>query len=280
MYTRGMPTCWPSWHPRYVGLSNKPISSGCATVDGNVQCAPADMAARAGVSLVVYTLARYAQSEVGSGTIEERVAVMEAAVNQARLRGYPDVTKLLVWNPGTKAANQGYYGPIHGPSGVSTAPYGRWAATSKDPSPQTLALAELVASGRSGNFAKGATSQYGMEYLSDPAGKVRSHAEDGKFWVGPLPGVDHMHTFLFRQYPKNSLSTIEVTALRQRGLDAIAAGRPTWKIDCVDGDGGLPGLQAGSVPLIAGIILVGSVALAGAIYLGRMKAHQAAGLPA
>lgn len=277
MYTGGMPTCWPAWHPRYVGLSNKPISSGCATVDGNVQCDPAAMAAKAGVSLPVYTLARYMQSEVGSGTIEERVAVGEAAVNRARLAGTDILARLLYRQPAGHP-NRGYFGPIHGPGGTSTAPYGRWAATSKDPSPQTLALAELVLSGRSGNFARGADDQNGLEYFSNPAANVRGQAAEGDYWVGPLPGVDHMRTFLYRHY--DNLSPNEAAALLQRGLDAVAAGRPTWKIDCVDGGSGLPGLQAGSGPLIAGIILVGSLALAGSIYLGRMKAHRLAPLPA
>lgn len=251
-------------------MSNKPIDSGCPTVNGNVQCKPADMAARVGVPLEQYTIARYMQSEVGSGTIEERVAVGEAAVNQARMRGYPGVDKLLVWNPGTNAANQGYYGPIHGPTGVSTAPYSRWAATSKDPSPQTLALAQLVLSGKSGNFAQGATSQYGMEYISNPPRLVNGHADDGKFWVGPLPGVDPMRTFLFRQYPKGALSAAEAEALRARGLAAVAAGRVRPSPDCVDGDGSIGvKLSGGAIVLL---MFLGSAAIAGAIYAGRRAA--------
>lgn len=238
-----MPTTWPWWHgelaPRAATLRSKIIASGCSTSGGNVQCAPeamradAELKARATgmwdktLTLPAYTLARYMTSEVGGGTPEEMVAVGEAAVNQARLRGYGDINKLLVWNPGTKAANQGYYGPIHGPSGVSTAPYGRWAATSKDPHLLALLLADLITSGSSGNFAQGATSQYGLELLGDPKGKVTSHAAEGKYWVGPLAGVDHWRTFLFRQYPKG-LSDGERQALLARGLWGVAQPRPVW----------------------------------------------------
>ena len=239
-----LPSSYPWWHAEYGGaraaeLRAIKIPSGCSTVNGNVQCAPETMRAQAEataratgrwskpLSLEAYTLARYMTSEVGSGTPEEMVAVGEAAVNQARLRGYQDVNKLLVWNPGTKVANQGYYGPIHGPGGVSTAPYGRWAATSKDPHMLALLLADLVASGGSGDFARGATSQYGLEYLSDPKGKVAGHAAEGKYWVGPLAGVDHWRTFLFRQYPK-TLSQADRAALLARGLWGVAQPRPVW----------------------------------------------------
>ena len=226
------PTSYPWFHgeyaPRAKVLRAQVIKSGCSTSGGNVQCDPSAMAAKAGVSLPVYTMARYMTSEVGGGTVEEMVAVGEAAVNQARLRGYPDINKLLLYNPGTKDANRGYYGPIHGPSGVSTAPYSRWAATSKDPHALALELADLVISGKSGDFSDNATSQYGLEHLSNPTGKVLEHAADNKFWVGPLPGVDHWRTFLFRAYPKGSLSAPEKQALLERGLWGVKQPRPSW----------------------------------------------------
>lgn len=237
-----LPTHYPWFHAEYGGanaarLRAQVVSSGCSTSGGNVQCDPEAMRAKASaaigrpLSLAAYTLARYMTSEVGSGTPEEMVAVGQAAVNQARLRGYPDVNKLLLYNPGTKAANQGYYGPIHGPSGVSTAPYSRWAATSKDPHLLALLLADLVLSGDAGDFAQGATSQYGMEYIGNPKGLVSSHAADRKYWVGPLAGVNHWRTFLFRQYPKGALSAAEQQALLARGLWGVAQPRPVWPAD-------------------------------------------------
>lgn len=233
-----MPTSYPWWHAEYGGANAAPlrarvISSGCGTSGGNVQCAPESMRAAAAaaigrpLSLAAYTLARYMTSEVGGGTPEEMVAVGQAAVNQARLRGYPDVNKLLLSNPGTREANRGWYGPIHA-GGVSSSPYGRWASTSKDPHLLALLLADLVLSGQAGDFAQGATSQYGLEYLSDPKGKVTGHAAEGKYWVGPLAGVDHWRTFLFRQYPKGSVSPAEHQALLARGLWGVSQPRPAW----------------------------------------------------
>ena len=260
--------CWPSWHPTYVNLSNKVVSSGCATVGGNVQCKPSDMAAKAGVSLEAYTLARYMQSEVGSGTIEERVAVGEAAVNRAKLAKTDILARLLYRQP-VGHPNRGWYGPIHGPGGVGTSPYQRWAATSRDPSPQTLALAALVMSGKSGNFSKGADDQNGPQYFPDPTVSVRSKANGGNYWVGPLPGVNHMHTFLYRYYGYKPTSP-EGAILLQRGLDAVRSGNASWNIDCVD-SGGLM-LSGGA---IVGLFLAGSAAIAGVIYLGRQAGARA-----
>ena len=84
-------TCFPPWYARYLPFErNTPrIASGCSTVNGNVQCKPEDMAAQASrllgrpVSLEAYTLARYLASEVGSGTLAERVSVAQNAVNRA-----------------------------------------------------------------------------------------------------------------------------------------------------------------------------------------------------
>lgn len=235
-----MPTTWPWWHgelaPRAATLRSKVISSGCSTSGGNVQCAPeamradAELKARATgmwdktLTLPAYTLARYMTSEVGSGTIEEMVAVGEAAVNRAKLSGSSILDRLLYRQP-VGHPNRGYYGPIHGPGGTSTAPYGRWAATSKDPHLLALHLADLVTSGQSGNFSGGADDQNGLEYFSDPAGNVRKQAADGDFWVGPLAGVNHWHTFLYKNYGKNHP---DAKALLERGLWATTQPKPVW----------------------------------------------------
>lgn len=240
--------CWPSWHATYAPLAQGAqvtVFSGCALNDaGNIACPPETMRAKAEaqlralapglfngkLSLEAYTLARYMQSEVGSGTIEERVAVGEAAVNQAKQRG-KTVLNVLLYNQGPGHPNYGFYGPIHGPEGVTTAPYRRWASTRLDPTVLTLLLADLVASGRSGNFARGADDQSDMfnrTAYPNPVGVLQNKAKSGSYWVGPLPGVDHRHTFLFRNYGV-APTTPQGAALLTRGIAAVSSSAgPVW----------------------------------------------------
>lgn len=292
-----MSICWPAWHAEFAALDAKlkstTLSSGCATSNGNVQCPPesmrvaaaaklAAMGLPANLSLNAYALARYMQSEVGSGSIEERVAVGEAAVNRAKLRG-KSVADLLLRAQAPTHPNYDYFGPIHGGS-VETAPYGRWAATSKDPSVSTALLAMLVESGRSDNFSNGADDQDGLEYFSDPEGKVRKMATTGDYWVGPLVGVNPWHTFLSRHY--GNVSAADAAALLARGLDYVrarkrvgskwaAATSPAAPV-CGD-DGGYPETGGGlrlTGPQIVGVMLGGSALLATTIYLGRRAAGK------
>jgi hypothetical protein len=243
-----MTTCRPWWYPKFAPLAAATpvyLTSGCALgADGNIQCEPEAMRADAeaqlraagwldSLSLDAYTLARYMQGEVGDGTIEERVAVGEAAVNRGKLEG-KGILDVLLYRQPAGHPNRGYYGPIHGPSGVTTAPYGRWATTSANPTLLTVLLADLVTSGQSADFARGADDQDGLEYTAafpDPAAKVRLAASQGNYWVGPLPGVDHWKTFLWRHYGVSPTST-DGAALLQAGLDAVAdRTRPVWPAD-------------------------------------------------
>lgn len=253
-----MPTstdCLPWWHTKYAAIADDALGrqivrSGCA-VDGygNVGCDPEAMRADAeaqlrgmnlpieGLSLEAYTLARYAQSEVGIKTVEEGVAVMEAAVNKSK----GDVNALLLYRQGQGHPNYGKYGPIHGGGGgVSTAPFGRWAATTSDPSVIALLLAQFVISGRSDNFSNNADDQDGPEYWVNQGQQALNnyvtclavgcpnHGPQ-KYWVGPLPGVDPWHTFI--QAPGPPANTPEGQALLQRGIDALQLPmqRPTWE---------------------------------------------------
>ncbi len=189
------------------------------------------------LSLDTYTLARYMQGEVGSGTLEERVAVGEAAINRARMEG-TTITGLLLYRQPAGHLNRGYYGPIHGiGTGVSTAPYGRWATTAADPTLLTVLLADLITSGTSGNFAMGADDQDGPEaWISQGQASLTNYVQGlaarGKFWVGPLPGVDHWRTFL-QITPGISANSPVGQALLARGIQALAlpAQRPRWPSD-------------------------------------------------
>ncbi len=244
--------CYPWFRPTYLPIlqgTQTYIRSGCSVgANGNISCSPESMRANAerqlqakglfkdGLSLATYTLARYMQGEVGSGTLEERVAVGEAAVNRAKLeRLSQGVLSLLLYRQPAGHPNRGYYGPIHGVgTGTSSAPYGRWATTSADPTILTLLLADLVMTGQSRDFAKGADDQDGPEYWI-PQGQtaltnyVKNLASKGKYWVGPLPGIDHWHTFL-QFTPDPVTRAASGKALMQRGIEALTLPRrsPSW----------------------------------------------------
>lgn len=251
--------------------ANKIIPSGCsADGTGSVACAPETMRARAEawlrdnvpdvLTLVggtlhqdTYTFARYMHSEVGSGTIAERVAVGEAAVNQAKHRA----GVLGNWRAkiNTMLIPNGKYGAIHCPAAYCASLgksadcncANRWAATTRDPSVLSLALANLVVTGASDNFANGVMTQWGPEYLKNSngtrmgAGTTRARVETfiryaasssgGRyFWVGSVPGVDPWHTWLAGKKPIGWPEE----ALIQRGIEALALDangkpvRPQW----------------------------------------------------
>lgn len=260
-----MASCWPWFSPSYRALNAEAwtktiIPSGCGVDSGgNVACAPEQIRAKAEqwlaqnhpaviaqiggrLALDVYTFARYMHSEVGSGTVEERVAVGEAAVNQARSSNR---TIYQMLTP------TGYYGPIHAPKAwceshgyscssttnpnVCCAPYKRWASTARDPSIMSVLLSSLVLSGATKDFAQGAVTQWGPEaWINDGQTKlsnfVRNIASASKYyWVGPLVGVDPWHTFLVRKEWFGP-STPMGAALVARGIEALTLPRraPTF----------------------------------------------------
>lgn len=285
--------CWPWWYEKYKALDDKTVvKSGCPTVNGNVNCNPESMRANAAaqlaakglpsdLSLGAYTLARYFTSEVGSGPVTERVAVGEAAVNRAK-RWNTDINGLLLYRQGAGHPNRGYYGPIHS-GGVTNAPYGRWAATSKDPTVGALLLAQLIISGESDNFAEGADDQVGLQYaesFKDPEATMRRKAADGSYWVGHLPGVDPWHTFLFRDYGV-SPDSAEGRALLNRSLEYVRQRKRVGNLWVSTTTVPVPNCtSAGGLRMSPGAIVAavlgGSALLAGAIYLGRTRAARLA----
>ena len=206
---------YASWHAQFAPMVGGPadaaiLRSGCSPdADGNIQCDPETMRASAErqlqasgfwpegkpLDLATYTLARYMHSEIGSGRAEERVAVGEVAVNRARLRKQ-DVNGLLL-----RTQPNGLYGQINVPGKGNV--NRRWAATSRDPSVLTALLADLVLSGNSENISRLADDQDGLEYkqyFPVPMNRILNEAKAGKYWVGPIPGIDHWKTTLLRTY--------------------------------------------------------------------------------
>lgn len=296
--------CYPSWHAIFAPLasgSQVTVASGCrVNAQGNVPCAPEKMRAVAEaqlqrlvsrwlfdgkLSLDAYTLARYMQTEVGDGTIEERVAVGEAAVNRARLKKPPtSVVGLLLFNQRFGHPNRGYYGPIHGPGGVTTSPYDRWASTSKDPTVLTLLLAIAILNGLTDNFSRGADDQVGLEYASafpNPAGFVQKLARQGDYWVGPLPGVDHWRTFLTRSVGVSPASPTGATLL-MRGLLAVSSRtRPIWSREmpiCMPREITIAGKPRSTKNIIVG--LVATLGLVGLSWVSLQVAKDLAAVKA
>ena len=247
-----MALCFPWWHKVYERWRTATVPSGCATVAGRVQCAPESMRAHAeavlrnlGVwtaskplSLAAYTLGRYVTSEVGvKATAEEKVAVMEAAWNRGGRTDQGVVQLLLYRTPGS--AGYGAYGPIH--AAGMTAPFGRWAATSQDPSIEALLLADLVLTGRTADFSRGTDDQAGpsVEYPpGDPRAErypvgwfyrsLPGRASKGNYWVGPLPGVDHWKTFLVQRRPDVAPTSQLGRALLAQGQAALSQRPSPW----------------------------------------------------
>jgi hypothetical protein len=162
--------------------------------------------------------------EVGSGTIEEKVAVGECARNRANLvwKLPGGVLQLLLYRQGTGHPNRGYYGPIHAGSGdTRTSPYGRWAATSRDPTIGDVVLADFVLSGS--DFAKGADDQNGPNGLTYPYQKPIEQAKSRNYWVGPLPGINVWHTMLVKHMPYVSPDSMIGKMLVQQAIEGLKA---------------------------------------------------------
>lgn len=304
-------TCYPSWTPKYrdiIARGQTKLASGCATVDGNVQCKPEDMRAAAEaklraagwwpadkpLSLEAYTLARNIQSEVGNTRLFEMVAVGEAAVNRARVEKKPSVLNILLYRQQAGHPNYGWYGPVHGPKGVISAPYKRWAATSADPTIAAVMVADLILSGGSGNFNNLADNQAGLQYVgafATPEATLLRQALSGNYWVGHLPGVDPWRTTQYRHYGVSPISQSGLWLLRRStavfGADARTRVGDKWvpKEPRVWGD--MPICAPGAVeetPIelpaspgaLFGYLAIGSLALGGGVLLSKVLQRRAA----
>lgn len=240
-------TCVPAWFARYRAISNKTLASGYAVnVIGNVPGDPAAMAQAAGhklaadtalpadvrargarLTLDAYTLARNMTTEVGTSSIGDAVAVGQATVNRAAISG-KSVTDVAINRQALGHPNRGHYGPINGRGANGlTAPYGRWTATTKDPTVRAIALAQDILDGVIPRaFNKGADDQANLTIYKNPPAKVRGLADVDAYWVGQLPGVDHRRTMLFRTV--KGLDVARAAVLIQRAIDALAAPSVNW----------------------------------------------------
>jgi hypothetical protein len=148
--------------------------------DGIIPETPESLAAAAGASVDVYSLARMMQSE--ESTIEARAAVGWAVRNHAR------VAKLTVTQLLTRARHKDKStGKItvydsDGHYGTQRCTPGRFASTFREPTNATLTLAEEVMSGRRPDPTGGA-DQFDAPDLQDrmaekdPTGKTKNAAQ-------------------------------------------------------------------------------------------------------
>lgn len=254
-------TCVPAWFAVYRAVSNKTLTSGYAVdVIGNVPGDPAALAQAAGrklaadaslpadvrargarLTLDAYTLARNMTTEVGTTAIGDAIAVGQGTVNRAALSG-KTVTDVAVNRQALGHPNRGFYGPINATrtdaSGRKiTAPYGRWTATTKDPTVRAIVLAQDILDGVIPRaFNKGADDQANLTIYQNPPAKVRGLADVDAYWVGPLPGVDHRRTMLFRTI--KGLDVANAAVLVQRGITALSTASTDWaRFPVCDNDG-------------------------------------------
>lgn len=252
------------------------VSSGCKIVTDNadplfgfVPCAPEDLRARAekatgrSISLDQYSLARNIATEIGSGSISEKVAMALSTLGRAALGTSvgSSVTEVVLKNAQCSFGRGArcFYGSIHAAGNVDTAPFGRFTASTQDPTLQDLAIAEFVLDGRAGrplaldNFANGADDQWSP--LSSKRGdrsaavqtgldKIGIEALSGDFWVGPICGVDPVKIQLFKRRADlkgtpagaalasqlRQAYAVNASAPGQLGPDFVLAGGGGWLV--------------------------------------------------
>jgi hypothetical protein len=139
----------------------------------------------------VYGVARNVRSEAGSGSPSEKVAMAEAALNRASYAGWP-LSRVIMKNGTRYGRQRGTNPPV---------------STRQDPYWDDLVVAELVLTGQTRNFARGATHYWSPNAI-DSMHRQGRHRDDrwslydrwsgdwGMAWVGPLPGVNHNKQFL------------------------------------------------------------------------------------
>lgn len=207
--------CLPAWHSTVTGLDrrwgSKVIRSGCLTgEDGAIPCRPEAMRADAEaklralgawpsskkLTLNTYALARNINSEFGSGTPEERVAVAFSSVNRAK-RDHMSVAEHVVHKQNH----------LFGRQQGSTRP----VSTAQDPTAADVLLAELILRGEISDITHGAT-HYFDRVAQDAAeakgsaslngvGVYRSWSSGGDqlTWVGHIPNVRPWRLLLMRE---------------------------------------------------------------------------------
>ena len=227
------------------------------------------------LSLHTYSAARNIASEQGSGTVEMKACLALSTWGQAArgVRG-KNVTEVILRNKLCSDGRNGsrcLYGRIHGKEGTSTAPFGRWTASSQDPSVVDILIADFVLSGGAGqpldpgNFARGASNQ-----AESSAVGVTSKAKYREYWVGPIPNVNPKKLMLMAMDKTIAPDSPRGLELIRRATDMKNGPEPDWRAE----GGFCPPWQHNRAPSFAHKIATASVILGGAMIAGVAFATQ------
>lgn len=237
--------------------------AGCpADASGVVRCTPTSMRASVDaqlhelglfrphdtLSLDAYSIARNIQSEASTGSLAEKAAIAQSALNRARRDGIS--ISQLTMRDGTRYARQMGRNPR--------------VASSQDPTWQDVVLAIMALRGELQGTAKGATHYFSPKVQDSlyRQGRVSSDRWDiynrwtkswGYAWVGPIGGIDPHKQFLMREVDKDSP---EFWAMHEAGKRSLA------------GPGGRAGCPIPKAGVAIGVLGVGAL-VASSIYLYR-----------
>jgi hypothetical protein len=118
---------------------------------------------------------------------EEQIAVAEATTNRVGLTKLPLLRQMM--RDGRLFSRQMGSNPA--------------VATSKDPWYENIVAADIVMTGRSGDFARGATNWFSRKYIADPVAIYKRWTMSYRgYWVGHLPGIDAARFMLLKLDPE------------------------------------------------------------------------------
>lgn len=282
--------CRPQWAipflPLQVDRKSFRLNSCGSAVAGQVPCSPEELrveaqarAAKFGYPRKVtqdeYALARYLASEHGSGTPETKAALALLALRQAQGRGVT-VYKLLACTNNWDTCAFGpinvvttEWDPVSGTMKTRyAAPYGRWAATSANPSLDDLLIARLVLDGGARGWLSPHANDQDSPVIVTPA-KVRAKGQKQIYWVGPVPGLDPNEVFAWEYLP----GATDGPARIDRALAFLAnpAAFP-WKPPQFCPRGVVAYVRSSPAAASAIVLAIGAAAVGGFLYWRRRRA--------
>jgi len=305
-----MALCFPWWHHRFDAFRGLKYPAICgldrdpeSRTYGFVPCDPERLRKHAESELNkmgawtgrlpmdVYSSARNVQSEAGSSSVEEKMAIALTTRNHARRKGV-SVHEAVLLNGGTTDASGcrsrfsraepitcrlPFYGQINDPERGSA--YGRFTASTQEPDAQAIMIAAFALSGQAGDgdddFVHGGDDQ-AQASIINPASK----AQGGSYWVGPLPGVNSQAFMVMKQIPGVSaqspegrrlvLQAEQVCGAQHGGACAHGGNTTPEGIACIEPHPGVTGARIALGVVAASVATVGAALLFAAFGSGRL----------
>lgn len=264
-----MAQCFPWWHKvfeRFEGIAWVPLCSVDENPEsptyGFVPCPVEKLRAHAEkilnglgiwkgkLPLAVYLLARNVKSEIGNGTVEEKMTIALTTKNEAKRRG-KSVEDLILLNGGARGSDGAcrtrlsaqepiscrlpFVGKINDP--VRGSVFGRFTSSSKEPDAEAIMIAAFALRGDAGvspnDFVRGGNDQ-AASFIINPKDSARRKKQ---YWVGALPGVNARHVMIMRTRP--DLDPTSQLAQNLIGQAEAMCGAPQGGL-CARGGSGLP----------------------------------------